>query len=312
MRKPLLVINAGSSSIKFSIFETAPDRSLAAGAHGQVEGLGAAARTPARIEIADAQGRRLIEQPIAGHDHHSAMAAIHDWFAAHVGSEATFAHGLSYEYIMSVMPRVAPECAGGKLIVAHLGNGASMCAIAAGRSIATTMGMTALDGLPMGTRTGTLDPGVILYLLQHEGLDAKAVEHMIYEHSGLLGVSGLSSDMRTLLASDLPAAKEAVDLFVYRIGRELGSLAAALGGLDALVFTAGIGEHAAEIRARVCKDAAWIGVSLDDKANEAGGPRISRPASKVSAWVIPTDENLMIARHTRQVLDAALARHELR
>jgi acetate kinase len=221
-------------------------------------------------------------------------------------------HGLSYEYIMSVMPRVAPDCASGKLIVAHLGNGASMCAIAAGRSIATTMGMTALDGLPMGTRSGALDPGVILYLLQHEGMDAKAVEHLIYEHSGLLGVSGLSSDMRTLLASDLPAAKEAVDLFVYRIGRELGSLAAALGGLDALVFTAGIGEHAVEIRARVCKDAAWIGVSLDDKANEAGGPCISRPASKVSAWVIPTDENLMIARHTRQVLDAALARHALR
>jgi acetate kinase len=400
VREPLLVINAGSSSIKFSIFETAPDRSLAAGAHGQVEGLGAAAGTPARIEVADAQGRRLIEQPIAGHDHRSAMAAIHDWFAAHVGSEAAFAgvghrvvhgglafakpaliddkvlaaieelvplaplhqphniaairavsaiapkvpqvacfdtafhrrapplaqqfalpraltakgvrrygfHGLSYEYIMSVMPLVAPECAGGKLIVAHLGNGASMCAIAAGRSIATTMGMTALDGLPMGTRTGTLDPGVILYLLQHEGLDAKAVEHLIYEHSGLLGVSGLSSDMRTLIASDLPAAKEAVDLFVYRIGRELGSLAAALGGLDALVFTGGIGEHAVEIRARVCKDAAWIGVSLNDKANEAGDPRISRPASMVSAWVIPTDENLMIARHTRQVLDAALAR----
>jgi len=195
------------------------------------------------------------------------------------------------------------------LIVAHLGNGASMCAIAAGRSIATTMGLTALDGLPMGTRTGALDPGVILYLLQHEGMDAKAVEHLIYEHSGLLGVSGLSSDMRTLLASDLPAAKEAVDLFVYRIGRELGSLAAALGGLDALVFTAGIGEHAVEIRARVCKDAEWIGILLDDKANEAGGPRISRPASKVSAWVIPTDENLMIARHTRQVLDAESARY---
>jgi acetate kinase len=160
----------------------------------------------------------------------------------------------------------------------------------------------------MGTRTGVLDPGVVLYLLQHEKMDAEAVEHMIYEHSGLLGVSGLSSDMRTLLASDAPAAKEAVDLFVYRIGRELGSLAAALGGLDALIFTGGIGEHAAEIRARVCADAKWIGIVLDEAANASGGPRISRQEAKVSAWVIPTDENLMIARHTRQLLDDRTAR----
>jgi acetate kinase len=199
---------------------------------------------------------------------------------------------------------VAPKCARGKLIVAHLGNGASLCAIDDGRSIATTMGFTPVDGLVMGTRTGLLDPGVILYLLQHENMDAAAIETLINEQSGLLGVSGLSSDMRTLLASELPAAKEAVDLFVYRIGRELGSLAAALGGLDALVFTGGIGEHAAEVRARVCRQTQWLGVTLDETANEAGGPRISLATSAASAWVVATDENLMVARHTRRLLDA--------
>ncbi|HUK00505.1 MAG TPA: acetate kinase, partial [Stellaceae bacterium] len=186
---------------------------------------------------------------------------------------------------------------------AHLGNGASLCALENGRSIATTMGFTAVDGLMMGTRTGALDPGVILYLLEHEGMSVKAVERLIYERSGLLGVSGLSNDMRTLLASDLPAAHEAVDLFVYRIARELGSLAGALGGLDALVFTAGIGEHATEIRARVCKNATWLGIALDDDANTRGGPRLSPRGAAVSAWMIPTDENLMIARHTRRLLD---------
>jgi acetate kinase len=165
------------------------------------------------------------------------------------------------------------------------------------------MGLTPVDGLVMGTRTGLLDPGVILYLLQHEGMDATAIQTLIYEQSGLLGVSGMSSDMRELLASDRPEAKEAVDLFVYRIGRELGSMAAALGGLDALIFTGGIGEHAAPIRARVCRAAGWLGVTLDEAANNAGGPRISPSGAKASAWVIPTDENLMVARHTRQVLD---------
>jgi acetate kinase len=213
-------------------------------------------------------------------------------------------HGLSYEYIAATLPRVAPECADGRVVVAHLGNGASMCAMKHGLSVATTMGFTAIDGLPMGTRTGTIDPGVILYLIEQEGMDAKAVEHMIYECSGLLGVSGVSSDMRTLLASPLPAAKEAIDLFVYRIGRELGSLAAALGGLDALVFTAGIGENATEIRARVCNDASWLGISLDAEANTQGGPRISTAHSRASAWVIPTDENLMIAQHTQAILNA--------
>ncbi|MGO8917536.1 MAG: acetate/propionate family kinase [Stellaceae bacterium] len=391
MREPILVINAGSSSVKFSVFETAADRSLSAGAHGQVEGIGISLR----LDVADAQGRRLAAQPVPGKDHAGAIAAIHEWFAAHVGSEAGFDgvghrvvhggtaysrpvlidgpviaalealvplaplhepyqiaairaisaaapkvpqvacfdtafhrnqpplaqefalpraltakgvrrygfHGLSYEYIMSALPQVAPECAQGKLVIAHLGNGASMCAVDRGRSVASTMGFTAVDGLPMGTRTGALDPGVILYLLQHEGMDADTIEDLIYRRSGLLGVSGLSSDMRTLLASDAPAAKEAVDLFVYRIGRELGSLVAALGGLDALVFTGGIGEHAAAIRARVCRAAHWIGIALDEAANARGGPRLSRPGSAVSAWVVPTDENLMVARHARHLLD---------
>jgi acetate kinase len=391
MRGPILVINAGSSSIKFSVFEAPAGRSIAARARGQVEGIG----TSPRLKIADAQEHGGEGHTVAGNDYRAAIAAIHDWLKNHLGSEAglggighrvvhggmtysepvvidegvmtcleelvplaplhqphhiaairavaavapqvpqvacfdtafhrtqpplarEFAlpreltargirrygfHGLSYEYIVSMLPDVAPACAYGKLVVAHLGNGASMCAIDQGRSIATTMGFTPVDGLPMGTRTGALDPGVILYLLQHELMDPDAVEHMIYERSGLLGVSGLSSDMRTLLASDAPAAKEAVELFVYRIGRELGSLVAALGGLDALVFTGGIGENAAVIRERVCRNAGWIGIVLDDEANARSGPRISHSGSAVSVWVVPSDENLMIARHTRRLLE---------
>ena len=172
----------------------------------------------------------------------------------------------------------------------------------AGRSVASSMGFTAVEGLPMGTRCGALDPGVILYLMDQRGMDVSAIEKLIYNQSGLLGVSGISSDMRVLLASADPRAKLAIDLYVYRIGRELGSLAAALGGLDAIVFTAGIGEHAAEIRERVCRGASWLGVELDSAANVAGGPRISAANSAVSAWVIPTNEELMIARHTRGVL----------
>ncbi len=163
------------------------------------------------------------------------------------------------------------------------------------------MGFSSLDGLPMGTRCGALDPGVILLLLDHLHLDVRAIEALLYRESGLLGVSGISSDMRTLLASADPHAAQAVDLYVYRIGRELGSLAAALGGLDALVFTAGIGEHAAEIRARVCRDAAWLGLELDEAANAVDGPRITRSDSQVAAWVIPTNEELMIARHTHRL-----------
>jgi acetate kinase len=391
MREPILVINAGSSSIKFSVFETAADRSLSPRAHGQVEGIG----TSPHLEVVDPKGNKLADGPVATDGYADAIAAIRDWFAAHGGNEAGFDgvghrvvhggstyskpvlidshvmavlesliplaplhqphhiaairaisviypkvpqvacfdtafhrnqpplaqefaipreltakgirrygfHGLSYEYIVSALPKFMPDCANGKLVVAHLGNGASMCAIDRGQSVASTMGFTAVDGLPMGTRTGALDPGVILYLLQHERMDAKAIEDLIYDRSGLLGVSGISNDMRTLLASHAPSAKEAVDLFIYRIGRELGSLAAALGGLDAFVFTAGIGEHAAAVRAGACRAAHWLGIILDEEANAKGGPRISSPDSAVSAWVIPTDENLMIARHTRRLLD---------
>jgi acetate kinase len=211
-------------------------------------------------------------------------------------------HGLSYEYVAGVLPKYEPRAASGKVVVAHLGAGASMCAIEAGRSIGSTMGFTAIEGLPMGTRCGSIDPGVPLYLMSELGMDLQAVERLLHHQSGLLGVSGLSSDMRVLLASDEPRARFAIDLFVYRIARELGSLAAALGGLDALVFTGGIGEHAAPIRARVCRDAAWLGVELDPEANQRGGPCITRPGSRVSAWVIPTNEELMIARHTRALV----------
>ena len=212
-------------------------------------------------------------------------------------------HGLSYECIAQALPQYDARAAAGRTIVLHLGNGASMCAIAAGRSVASTMGFTAVDGLPMGTRCGNLDPGVMLYLLDELGMDARAIERLIYQQSGLLGVSGISSDMRTLEASTDPAAKAAIDLFVYRIGRELGSLAAALGGIDAIVFTAGIGENSRGLRARVCADAAWLGVDLDHGANDANGPRISTPASRVAAWVVPTNEEFMIARHTWRVLE---------
>jgi acetate kinase len=211
-------------------------------------------------------------------------------------------HGLSYEYIAQALPRYDARAAAGRTVVLHLGNGASMCAIAAGKSVASTMGFTAVDGLPMGTRSGNLDPGVMLYLMDELGMDARAIEKLIYQQSGLLGVSGISSDMRTLEASAEPAAKAAIDLFVYRIGRELGSLAAALGGLDAIVFTAGIGEHSSSLRARVCADAAWLGVEFDRTANDAGGPRITTAASRTAAWVVPTNEELMIARHTWRVL----------
>jgi acetate kinase len=217
-------------------------------------------------------------------------------------------HGLSYEYIASVLPDLlGPAAADGRVVVAHLGSGASMCALHRRKSVVTTMGFTALDGLPMGRRCGNLDPGVVLYLIQEKGMTAAAVGDLLYQESGLFGVSGISDDMRVLLASDRPSAKDAVALFVYRIGRELGSLAAALGGIDALVFTAGIGEHAAEIRRRVCEDAGWLGVDFDKGANVTGGPRITRAGSRASVWVIPTDEDLMIARHAWTLLNPQTA-----
>ncbi len=211
-------------------------------------------------------------------------------------------HGLSYEYIASVLPALDPEAAKGRVVVAHLGNGASMCGMRGLKSVATTLGFTAVDGLVMGTRCGALDPGVMLYLMDECGMNARDLESLIYKESGLLGVSGISSDMRTLLESNEPHAAEAVDLFVYRISRELGSLAAALGGLDTLVFTGGIGENSAAIRERVCSAAKWTGLNLDKEANAARVPRISMEGSRVKAWVIPTDEELMIAQHTRQII----------
>jgi acetate kinase len=390
-REPILVLNAGSSSIKFSIFESADDGSLSAGAHGQVEGIGKASR----FEATDEHGGKLGAPALQSNDHHSAIAAIHDWLVAYAGGDTRLAavghrvvhggsefvepvliddrvlaalealtplaplhqphhiaairamtatvpkvpqvacfdtafhqtqpklaqefalprdlsakgirrygfHGISYEYITAALAQVAPDVAHSKLVVAHLGNGASLCAVKDGRSVATTMGFTPLDGLVMGTRAGLIDPGVIFYLQRHEGMSLDDVEALLWDRSGLLGISNVSSDMRELLASDRAEAKEAVDLFVYRIGRELGSMAAALGGIDALVFTAGIGEYAAEIRARVCRDARWLGIALDEAANQTGGPCISSPGSAASAWVIPTDENLMVARQTRRLLD---------
>jgi acetate kinase len=208
-------------------------------------------------------------------------------------------HGLSYEYIASVLPQHDPHAAAGRTVVLHLGNGASMCAMSGGKSVATTMGFTAVDGLPMGTRCGNVDPGVVLYLMQELHMDAAAIESLLYKESGLLGVSGVSSDMRELLESSDARAKFAIDLFVYRIGRELGSLAGALEGLDAIVFTAGIGERAVAIREAVCVQAAWLGVDFDLSGNIGGGPRISSASSRVAVWVIPTNEELMIARHTR-------------
>ena len=211
-------------------------------------------------------------------------------------------HGLSYEYIASVLPETDPKAAAGRTVVLHLGNGASMCALDQGVSIASTMGFTAVDGLMMGTRTGNLDPGVVLYLMDERGMDARAIEKLLYHQSGLLGVSGVSSDMRTLLESREPRARLAIDLYCYRIRRELGALAAVLGGVDALVFTAGIGENSAAIRARVLDDAAWLGVERDATANDAGGPRLTTKDSRVLGLALPTDEELMIATHTRNVI----------
>lgn len=335
----LLVLNAGSSNLKYAAYEAASELRIAF--EGQLEGdfeSGAAldriraqldGRTlrgvghrvvhggvqydqPARI---DATVLRDLEQlvPLAPLHQPASLAGIHAiaaWrpelsqvacfdtafhrtqpavaqaFAlpralSDAGLRRYGFHGLSYESVVAALPHVAPEIAAGRVVVAHLGNGASLCAIRDGRSVATTMGFSALDGLVMGTRSGLLDPGVLLHLMRERGMDAAALETLLYHESGLLGVSGLSSDMRTLLASADPHAREAVELFVYRIVRELGSMVAALGGLDALVFTGGIGEHAAEIRARVCAGAAWL---------------------RVPAFVVQSDENGMIARHTARVL----------
>jgi len=390
----LLVLNAGSSSIKFALFGLDPELREFAQLSGQIEGIGAQPRLHAK----DATGRAIAEAalPAAGtveSQHHEALDFLLRWLEAHEGGARLLAaghrvvhgggryaepvrltpalvdalsnfiplaplhqpynlaairalaalqpdvpqvacfdtgfhatqpplatafalpralaaegirrygfHGLSYEYIAHVLPRHLGERAGGRVVVAHLGNGASMCAMRSRASVATTTGFTALDGLMMGTRTGAIDPGVLLHLMRYKGMDRERLERLLYEQSGLLGVSGLSQDMRSLLASDAPHAREAVELFCYRIVRELGSLAAALGGLDALVFTAGIGEHAAPVRERVCRDSTWLGIELDARANAADAVVISTAESRIAVLVIPTNEEWMIARHTLALL----------
>jgi acetate kinase len=230
-------------------------------------------------------------------DHYAIPAYLYDEGVRRYGF-----HGLSYEYIAERMLEVAPDIAKGRMIVAHLGSGASMCALLNGCSIESTMGFTALDGLPMGTRPGQIDPGVLLYLIAEKGMTAAALQDLLYRDSGLKGLSGLSNDMRQLQASPAPQAKLAVDYFAYRVGLNAGMLAAALGGLDAFVFTAGIGERSAIIRARIAETLAWLGVSLDPTANKADQAVISRSGSKVGLYVVPTDEELMIARHTSALL----------
>jgi acetate kinase len=394
MSETILILNAGSSSIKFQLFATQGEEGLERRLKGEIEGIG----TNPHLTAESKDGRSLVDKSWSAEELGDASAALDhvlDWLtqefrgempsavghrvvhggtrftapilvddaviagigaliplaplhqpnnlapiqilrrrlpelpqvacfdtAFHRGHPAVadhFAipealyeegvrrygfHGLSYEYIASALPKVAPALAAGRVIVAHLGNGASICALKAGRSIDSTMAFTALDGLPMGTRAGQLDPGVLLYLVR-KGWDAARLERFLYHECGLKGLSGLSNDMRDLLAADAPAARLAVDYFVYRIIREAGGLTAVLGGLDGIVFTAGIGERSAEIRSRVSAGLAWLGLDLDESANSRHGPEITKAGSRVQAWVIPTDEERMIARHTRKLLDGA-------
>jgi acetate kinase len=387
-----LVLNAGSSSLKFCVFQRPKGRSWRLASRGQIEGIG----TSPRLSAKDDEGASLVNEKLdaaAVRNGGDAIDALAAWLRSRYGGarvlgvghrvvhggaqfkgpvvvtrqvlaelqelvplaplhqpynlaaiEAAFErlpdvpqvacfdtsfhrghaevadviplprelcesglqrygfHGLSYEYVASVMPEVAPEVAGGRVVVAHLGSGASLCAMKEGRSVDSTLGFTALDGLCMGTRPGALDPGVVLYLFQSLSLSPRDVETILYKKSGLLGISGISNDMRDLLDREEPEARLAVDYFVYRAAREVGALAAVLGGVDALVFTAGIGENSPEIRRRVCEASRWLGVELDAEANERRGPRISTRQSKVSAWVVPTNEELMIARHTGTLL----------
>jgi acetate kinase len=386
-----LVLNAGSSSLKFCVYQRPDDDDWEIAARGQIEGIG----TSPRLCAKDTQGAVLVSDSLdAGvADGHAAIEALALWLRSkwpgarvlgvghrvvHGGArygepvlltqqtlsdlyelvplaplhqpynlaaiDAVFErlpgvpqvacfdtgfhsghsqvveliplpkeicksglqrygfHGLSYEYIASVLPTVAPAIAKARVIVAHLGSGASLCALKDGRSVDSTLGFTALDGLCMGTRPGTIDPGVVLYLFQNLGLTAKEVETMLYRRSGLLAISGISNDMRDLLGRSEPEARLAVDYFVYRAAKEIGSLAAVLSGVDALVFTAGIGENSSEIRRRICEASSWLGLDLDAQANTTGKSRISTEQSRVSAWVVPTNEELMIARHTCSLL----------
>ena len=230
-------------------------------------------------------------------DHYALPRAFYDQGVRRYGF-----HGLSYEYIAERLREIAPEAARGKVIVAHLGSGASMCALRDGHSIESTMGFTALDGLPMGTRPGQLDPGVVLFLISEKGMGADAVSDLLYHEAGLKGLSGLSNDMRELLASNDPRAAFAIDHFAHRCSLSAGTLAAALGGVDAFVFTAGVGENSAPIRARIAEGLAWLGADLDPASNDAGAALISTPASRVQLLVVPTDEELMIARHTMALI----------
>lgn len=238
---------------------------------------------------------------------HAGIDAIEQRYAIPEGLHASGIrrygfHGLSYEWIAGRLPEVDPDAAAGRTVVMHLGQGASLCALRAGRSIATSMGFSTLAGVPMATRPGDLDPGILLHLLA-QGHDAASLERLLYRESGWLGVSGLSADMRTLLASEAPSARTAIGLFVHRIVQSVGALAATLGGLDALVFTAGVGENAAPIRAAVLQRLAWLGVALDEAANAAGNPRLTGDGSRVRAWVIPTDEEAVIAGHVLRLVD---------
>ncbi len=391
MTEAVLTINAGSSSIKFALFEHADPLRPEAALRGELDGIGAQPRLKAK-NAAGAVLAELTFAELAGlpadEQHHRTLDVLMQWLREHDGSwqitsvghrvvhgadryaapvvlspadvdalagfiplaplhqphnvagiralstllpgvpqvacfdtafhmtqsalARRFAlprrlseagikrygfHGLSYEYIARVLPQHLGAKADGRVVVAHLGNGASMCALRERKSVATTMGFTALDGLMMGTRCGAIDPGVLLHLMAFHHLDAAAITKLLYKESGLLGVSGLSQDMRALLDSPAPEAAEAVDLFCYRIARELGSLAAALGGLDALVFTAGIGEHAAPVREKICRQAEWLGVQLDAGANARHDTRISAPGSAVDVLVLPTNEEWMIAQH---------------
>lgn len=386
-----LVLNVGSSSLKFCVFRRPADNEWAVDARGQIEGIG----TSPRLSVKDGAGAQISEESLGPevNDGRGAVDALAAWLRSkyrggkvlgvghrvvhggarfpgpviidpqvlehlreliplaplhqpynlaaieavserlsgvpqvacfdtsfHRGHSAVAKliplpkevcssglqrygfHGLSYEYISSLLPKVAPEISRGRVIVAHLGSGASLCALEGGKSVDTTFSFTVLDGLCMGTRPGALDPGVVLYLFQELGMSVKDVETILYKKSGLLGVSGISNDMRDLLLSDESEAKLAVDYFVYRVIKEIGALAAVLGGIDGLVFTAGIGENSPEIRRRICELVSWLGLQLDSKANASRSSRISTSQSKVSVWVIPTNEELMIARHTGDLL----------
>lgn len=389
-----LVLNAGSSSLKFCTFERHEGENWRMAVRGQIEGIG----TTPRLSAKDANGVKLADDNLKFRDGREAVDALAAWLrtkysgsrvlgvghrVVHGGSrfngptkvdatileqlreliplaplhqpynlaaiEAAFErmpdvpqvacfdtsfhrgqsvvaqlvplpselrnaglqrygfHGLSYEYIASVLPEVAPDIANGRVIVAHLGSGASMCAMKAGKSIDSTLGFTALDGLCMGTRPGTLDPGVVLHLFQGLNLSAKEVETILYKKSGLLGISGISNDMRDLDSRSDPEARLAIDYFVYRAAKEIGALTAVLGGIDGLVFTAGIGENSAGIRKRICDASAWLGIELDETANANHQTTISTSRSKVSVRVIRTNEELMIARHTAAMLGVAKA-----